>query len=420
MTTGEPLPTDGQGDRLLRSAMLCETLAEAGHEVLWWTGDFDHVRKRHRAGTNQRLHVTAGLEIQTLASIGYRRNLSLRRIVDHIGVARQFRILAAAEPRPDVILSSLPTLQLCEEANRYGRQHGVPVALDIRDLWPDLFLDCVPQGMKWAGRVGLAPMFQSVRRICTEATAICGITDPFVQWGLDYAARPRTGLDQTFAMAYRDRPPSEADRSAADAFWASHGIDETQFVACFFGVIGRHSEIETVIRAARRIESHCPELRIVICGLGPNLERCRKIAAGSSTILLPGWVNAAQIWSLLRRSQIGLAPFINCDNYTKNLPNKPIEYLSAGLPIITSLHGLLSTILSTHRCGWTYPEGNIEALATLFQNCIAERNNLAAFGERALALYQAQYRAQEVYGRMADYLIDLAENSSRIQVTTAA
>lgn len=420
ITTGEPLPTDGQGDRLLRSAMLCETLANQGHEVLWWTSDFDHVRKCHRTGSNSRFEVDANLKIQTLASIGYRRNLSVRRIFDHAGVAKQFRKMVVGEPKPDVILSSLPTLELCEEANAYGQKHQIPVALDIRDLWPDLFLDCVPSGLKWAGKMALQPMFRSIQRICSQATAICGITEPFVQWGLDYAGRPKTALDKTFAMAYRDRAPSPDERRKAEEFWDSLGIDDSKFVLCFFGVIGRHSEIETVVRAARNLEQSCPDLRVVLCGLGPNLERCRALAEGSSVIQFPGWIHAAQIWTLLRRSQVGLAPFINCDNYTKNLPNKPIEYLSAGLPIITSIQGLLSEILTANRCGWTYPQGDTQALARLMEQLYRDRKALEPMRERSLALYRDNYRAEEVYHQMANHLIELSEiNHSHVQKSLA-
>ena len=45
---------------------------------------------------------------------------------------------------PDLILSSIPTSELSLEATKLGKKNNIPVILDIRDLWPDVFLDVLP------------------------------------------------------------------------------------------------------------------------------------------------------------------------------------------------------------------------------------------------------------------------------------
>jgi hypothetical protein len=49
ITVGEPLPLDGPGERMLRTGILAAFLAARGHEVVWWSSSFDHVRKRQRS-----------------------------------------------------------------------------------------------------------------------------------------------------------------------------------------------------------------------------------------------------------------------------------------------------------------------------------------------------------------------------------
>ena len=44
--SGEPLPAADRQVRLLRAGNLCRHLQAAGHEVVWWTSSFDHIRKR--------------------------------------------------------------------------------------------------------------------------------------------------------------------------------------------------------------------------------------------------------------------------------------------------------------------------------------------------------------------------------------
>src|SRR5439155_9149672 len=144
ITVGEPLPVDGTGDRPYRTGLLARFLIEAGHEVLWWSSTLDHIRKRLRAPESVSLDVEDKLRLVLLHGMPYRRNVSISRLINHIGIAREFERLAPAQPRPDIIVCSLPTLELSDAATRFGGEHGIPVVLDVRDLWPDIFVDVLP------------------------------------------------------------------------------------------------------------------------------------------------------------------------------------------------------------------------------------------------------------------------------------
>ena len=215
ITVGEPLPIDGRGDRLLRTGMLASFLAARGHEVLWWASTFDHIRRAQRFPTDTTVSLRDGSRIRLLRSVGYRRTVSIRRIVEHGGVARKFARQAEYEPAPDVVLCSLPTNELALAATRYGRRHRVPVVLDIRDLWPDLLLDHAPRWGRWPARVLLAPMFRWAREACSGATAIIGVTPGYVEWALDNASRLRSALDQDFPFGYERTAPAPEAMAAA-------------------------------------------------------------------------------------------------------------------------------------------------------------------------------------------------------------
>ena len=163
ITVGEPLPVVDPGNpRLLRTGALARTLVQGGHRVLWWTSTFDHYRKVQRAPEDRSFDWEGGT-VRMLRSVGYRANVSVRRFIEHAGVARKFAREAAAMERPDVILASLPTIELAREAVAYGRAHGVPVLLDLRDLWPDLLIDVLPPRLRWLSRLVLAGSIRDAR-----------------------------------------------------------------------------------------------------------------------------------------------------------------------------------------------------------------------------------------------------------------
>jgi glycosyltransferase involved in cell wall biosynthesis len=418
ITVGEPLPTDGDGGRLLRTGMLAEQLECSGNNVTWWTSSFDHVRKVHRTARSAWTNVTPRYRICLMHSCGYRRNVSFQRLRDHRCLARQFAELAAVESAPDVIVCSLPTLELCDEAAAFGSPVGCPVVLDVRDLWPDVFLDLVPPTVQPFVYPAAWPLWRIARRACTNATAIVGITDSFVDWGVKLAGRERTPLDRVFPMGYRERQPPPDEIEAAQKFWRHVGIepDAGRFIVCFFGSINRHFEIPTIIEAAERLRAQNRDVQFVICGDGERRSAWKQLAGDCPNVIFPGWVDAAAIWTLMRMSDAGIAPYVSSRNFIGNLPNKPIEYLSAGLPVISSLQGVLADLLEDKQCGVTYRNGDAAELASEVTRLMDEPALRRLMAVNARRLYQQEFVAEHVYRDMDSYLTELA----RWRVSTAA
>lgn len=412
VTVGEPLPTDGGHDRLLRAGILANLLHQRGHEVVWWTSTFDHVRKRHRFEFDTTLDVMPGYRMILLHGPAYRKDVSFRRIANHWGTARAFGRLAEAEGRPDVVLCSLPTLELSVAATAYGRRHGVPVLLDVRDLWPDVIVDYAPRPVRWLARLLLAPMERQARAACRAATGILGTTPEYVEWGLRHAGRDRGAFDRNFPMAYVGAEPPPDAVAAAEAFWRQHGLglERSQFVACFFGRIGHHNDFDTVIEAARRLHVRGKDCRFVICGAGSKLDFYRDCARDLGNVIFPGWVGAAEIWTLMRKSAVGLAPFREIGNYVHNLPNKPAEYFSAGLPVVTSLNaGVLPDLLIRNDCGLVYQNGSPETLVEAIATLIDDPSRWRRMSANALDLFKRSFVANAVYGDLIDFLQRVAE-----------
>ena len=415
MTVGEPLPTDDRSVRLHRTGTLAGRLVDQGHTVVWWTSTFDHFRRRQRFDCDTRLKLDDRFSIHLLHAGGYRANVSLARLYDHAVVGVKFCIQAQREPPPDVVLASLPTLELSYGACRFGRHAKVPVALDIRDLWPDVFLDAFPSRLKRVGRLLLAPYVSLAQRACRAATAILGSTEEYVNWGVTLAGRQKSPLDRDFPFGYCATPPTPTEINAAEEFWRTWGIseDRNQFIVCFFGTLGRQFDLDTVIEAAKTLAVRSPRIKLVICGTGGRQEYYRVQAGSCSNVIFPGWVNRPEIWALMRMSALGVAPYKATENFLRNVPNKPIEYLSAGLPVLYCLGGALDGLLSGGGCGVRYAYGDAGDLAD--QVSMIEQNPglLCQLANKATALYRARFQAETVYSGMVEHLELIARSASR-------
>ncbi len=404
--TGEPLPVEGPDIRLLRTGLFSEKLSARGHNVLWWSSTFSHSAKHHLFYENKKIKRTDHSSLYLINSIGYRKNISLRRVIDHGEVACKFRYLSLKEPRPDVIFCAMPTLDLSLAAVKYGCKHQVPVVIDMRDMWPDIFVGRAPARLQKILRKIIAYPFYQIKTICKKATAITGITPGYVSWGLRYAEREKTPFDRDFPLGYSDSTPDNADIRAAEAFWSEQGInaEENQFIICLFSNIVKQLELETVIDAARRLEKTGRHFRFVFCGRGDALEYFKNYASGCKSVSFPGWVTKSQIWVLLRRAYAGLVPYKSTEDYLISIPNKAIELMSAGLPIVSSLKGTLQELLTKHQIGVTYENSDVDSLFNLLCKLYDNPQYLAIMSNNSRNLFKERFDAENVYADMCTYL----------------
>lgn len=408
ITGGEPLPTDTGGPRLLRTGILASRMHRRGLDVTWWTSAFDHQRKALRVGVPASGLSPEGYRLELLAGAPYASNVSLARIRNHRQTAAQFALRAPHSSRPDVILCSYPTIELCEAAVAYGREQGVPVIIDLRDLWPDIFLNLIPAGLQPLGRLALAGMLRASRQVCSGATAIFGITDAFVEWGLKRAGRPRNRWDLAAPLAYEDKAPTDTNLDHARLEWDRLGVRADAFNLCFFGTMGRQFDIPTVLDAARRLRD--TPVRFVLCGIGDGFAEYRAAASKLPNVLMPGWVDAAAIRALMERSAAGLAPY-HCENsFTMSIPNKAVEYMAGGLPLLSSLRGELERLLNEAACGLTWVEGDAGSLVACIERLRLDADLRRQMGENSLLVYRTRFTAEIVYGQLIDHVCAIARS----------
>ena len=409
ITTGEPLPVDGDGVRLLRHGLLARMLVEQGWDVTWWTSAFDHTSKRHRAyGADGHCELAPNFRLVLLLSCGYRSNISLARLIDHAQIARAFRRRAAHARAPDIILCSYPTLELADAATCFGARSGVPVVLDVRDLWPDIFLELVPRWARWLARLTLLRSFRMSSRCLRSARAIFGITLPIRDWALRRAARPARAHDGVFHLAYAEPLLSADARSQAAERWDRAKVTADKFLVCFFGALGHQFDFDTVLEAAEQLRARHPGVTLVICGSGHQLGALQAAARRLPNLVVPGWVGQADIWVLMQRASCGLAPYVNEYSFTLSIPNKIIEYCAGGLPVVSCLQGETARLVESQANGVNYLEHDSTSLANAIGGLVENAAQRAAMGERSRLLFESEFDASHVYGQMIERLTNIS------------
>lgn len=418
ITVGEPLPNSSQAARLLRTGLLAGVLAERGHEVVWWTGSFDHTSKRFwpEAGVDRCGSATdPGYTIRFLQSTGYQRNISIARLRDHAAAAASFTAQAKASEPPDVILCSLPTLELCEAAATYARAQRVPLALDVRDLWPDVFYTALPTFLRPLGPWLMGFYERSANRALQQADAITACSSGYLNWGLRRAKRVQRPQDRVFALG-NVKPKSSTPNDLDPALAAL--LKQGKKLIVFAGVFGHSYDLFTPIEAARQLQTPSENSAIktgdvvfVFAGRGDKLEPLIQQAAGLNNVFFTGWIGSVQLNALLDSAWLGLAAYHA--HALQSLPNKPFDYLSHGLPILNSLNGELAELVEAQSIGFNYPSGDAVALVATVRRLLQEPHLVQRAGLRSKALFDEQFDAAHIYPQFADYLEQLAISENK-------
>lgn len=92
------------------------------------------------------------------------------------------------------------------------------------------------------------------------------------------------------------------------------------------------------------------------------------------------------------------------------MPNKPVEYLSAGLPIVSTLQGYLRTFLETYDCGITCANGDAAGLVQTLAALADDSARLKTMSDNARKVFTERFEAEKVYGGMIDYLVEVTAN----------
>ena len=400
---GESIPVDGR-ERLMRLGMLAKYLSEHGHKVTWWSSTFIHGEKKYYCSKYKELQINPNERLILLHSaIAYKKNISLARIVYHEILALSFRRQSRRKKTPDLIFCAWPTSQFAREAVKYGKKKDIPVVVDIRDLWPDIFCRAFPERMQRIAKIGLKPLQYSAAITLRKAFGITGMVPYATDWGCRYAGRQNGENDATIFIG--NEKPCLSDREWEEnlAWWKERGISEDTWNICYFGTLSISVDLSAVIKAVRMLAKKYPDIRLVIGGEGDCKDALMRQAKESEHILFAGWLNGQQMNSLMRISRCGTYSYKNSEDFYNTFSNKGIQYLSAGLPILNSLGGFAKKMLKENQCGLTYKEGDAQDCAEQIDQFYLNPKMREQMAVNAYRLFEKEFEADIVNQKFENY-----------------
>jgi glycosyltransferase involved in cell wall biosynthesis len=401
----EPLPLK-PGQRALRSGLLAQELGRRGHHVVWWTSTFSHHLKKFIFERDTRLELMPNVTLLALDVGRYQRNVSFARLIHHRRLGRRFQELAPTEQSPDIIVSALPIIDFPFQAARYASGRGVPLIVDVRDPWPDVFADKSPAPLRPLVRWLTLTERRRAAHSLKSAVALTAVSKGFLRWALDLAGRSPGAHDRVFYLGHSGFEPAQQESPLPAGMAAAlHG----RLVFTFVGTFGHSYEVELIARAAQHFHASRPDVAFVLVGDGHQRAGIEQRYAGLKNLILTGWLDTKEIAAILSKSHVGLVP---CRSLPDTVPNKPFEYLAAGLPLISSLQGEMAEMIETHGLGLSYRAGDLGGFIQAVDRIWCDRPALALWSANATKAFTEKFSASRIYPDFASH-IELMNELSR-------
>ena len=364
------------GSTATRSHAFAEALAARGHEVTLACGRYAGAvtglggpfRRGRRDGRVGR-HRVVEFDIPCGNAMGL-----AARSTAFLRFAARATSLAVAE-RPDVIVASSTPLTVALPALAARRLRGTPFVFEIRDPWPEL-----PRAMGGVPRPALAAMDRIADVACRAATAVVALSEGMADTALSHGADPArvhvvpNGCDlQLFGPHVAPwRPPQSRP-------W--------ECLAVYAGAQGRANGLGTLLDAAAILRARGDSrLRILLAGEGAETPAlmARAAAEGLANVTVLGALPRAAVGGLLAGSQVALHLLADVPEFAEwTSPNKIMDGLAAGRPVVTNPPGRAARIVEDGPSGITVPPGDAAALADALARLVhdpalSERMGIAA------------------------------------------
>jgi glycosyltransferase involved in cell wall biosynthesis len=241
-------------------------------------------------------------------------------------------------PRPDCVIGTSPTFFAAMAARDCARRHRVPFIMEVRDLWPAIFVDL--------GIVRSPTLIRALElwemSLYRSADHIVTVTDAFRSNLID------RGIESTKITAITNgadtdfwRLKDEGARSLRNVL----GL-EGKFVVLYIGAHGISQGLMAILRAAEHLKGQ-RDVVILFVGEGADKEKLlaesKRLALDNVRFLDP--VGKEKVRDYYSMADLCLVPLRDIPLFDTFIPSKMFEIMAVGRPILGSVRGEAAEIL---------------------------------------------------------------------------
>lgn len=377
-----------------RFSYLANMLAEKGNDVEVITSDFYHITKRPRDYWPDNLKY----KVTFIHEPGYPRNVCIKRFYSHKVWANNVKKYLDVRVKPNVIYSSVPSLDGPLFAAKYCKKNNIRFIIDIQDLWPEAFQ--MVFHVPILSDIVFSPWKKKADYIYKSADAICAVSNTYCQ----RAASVNHKCSETTTV-FLGTELATFDRYAVENPILEKKYGEIWLAYC--GTLGNSYDITCVIDALAKLEDS--RLCFIVMGDGPKkdeFERYAKEKRINATFV--GRLRYSAMCSLLSVCDITVNPIAHMA--AQSIINKHADYAASGLPVVSTQENIeYRKLVDDYHMGFNCKNNDAEDLAEKLNILISDPKLRHQMGANARRCAEEKFNRQRSYKLLETIILQNGE-----------
>jgi len=362
---------------------IASQLVEQGDRVVIFAAGFHHGRYvdlKLSPGQPWKTESFDGVQFVWLRTVAYRRN-DWRRYLNMISYMRRALWLGRRAgrrvpsiPKPDIVIGSSVHLLAVLAAYRLAKYHRARFIMEVRDLWPQTFIDMGKMSPRHPVVVALKGLERFLYRRAQRIIILPPFADRYIA-GLGIAKEKIAWIP-----------------NGVDLRRFSPGVDSKSehqpFTAMYIGSFGETNGVEAILQSAILLKDQSAlDIHFHLVGDGPEKENLLRMkeAFGLDRVAFFEPVPKRDIPKILARADvlIHVEKDIPALSQYGSSPNKFYDYLASGKPLIVS-SPFITDPIEDIGCGIRVDPNDAQAMAQalmrLFRSSEDERRRMGRQG----------------------------------------
>lgn len=296
--------------------------------------------------------------------------------------------------KPDVVMATSPTFFAAMAGAWAGMYFRVPFVMDVRDLWPAIFVELGVLKNKFLIRL-LEKLELSLYR---KATRVVTVTDAFRD---NLMAR---GVPQGKVNVVTNGADTDFWQPAARPLGLMKRLGlEGQFVVLYMGAHGISHGLTKILDAAFLLRDD-PDIRFLFVGAGAEKARLILYAEelGLKNVLFRDPVDKKRVKEFYQLANVCLVPLKDIPLFKTFIPSKMFEIMAMERPVIASLAGEPADILKRSKGAVVVQPEDSRAVSAAVRYLYENPDTCEVLGKQGRQFVHAHYSRKTLADRYVE------------------
>lgn len=299
----------------------------------------------------------------------------------------------------DVVIGTSPTLFAAMAARGLARSKNIPFVMEVRDLWPGIFVDLGIITNKLIIHLLEAWELWMYR----ESQLIITVTESFRENII------RRGVDEKKVHVV----PNGADVEFWQPIEFTHDLAEElgmvgKFVVLYIGAHGVSQALAAILESARLLKGN-EDIVFLFVGAGSEKEKLVDLAQQGklSNVVFRDPVTKQQVKEFYSIADVCLVPLRDIELFSTFIPSKMFEILAMERPIIASIKGEAEMVLKKSGGAIVTPPEDSQAIADAILDLYQNPERRREMGQRGREYVFQNYSREKLASDYVSILNDL-------------